>query len=385
MATLVKIPIKLAHVDEFKLADYRKGVVERKALELKREGKLELISEYDFDWATESGIGEWKAPITLQEGIDRYISKMNTLRRTNTMSMYINAFNHWVKFLKPNKSCESITTKDLTDFVVKYKTIDKITEKPIHSDTTINMNIRILRTLLYFLRDENEIKVPKTLKFKNALVECPINDSEIIYVTEPEFNMILEGEWCRLTNAKRDWYKKIFKLYWDLGLRLSEGFKGVLKGNYLYISKEVAKNGIARKVRVTSKQQDTILKLQAKYHEANLSQDHIRGYSKVFKKALRFFDFNESKHFHCLRHSYGIRRRIETNGNIIKIQKEMGHEDIASTQKYLRCDEAELIDDFPTYRRALEMLENGHLNTNSTTINSTKYDGLPTLTRGEMN
>ena len=45
-----QIPIKLAHVDEFKKADYRKGVVERKALELKREGKLELISEYDFGW-----------------------------------------------------------------------------------------------------------------------------------------------------------------------------------------------------------------------------------------------------------------------------------------------------------------------------------------------
>jgi len=380
-----QIPIKLAHKDEFKIAEHRKGIVERKALEFKREGKLHLIAEYEFDWETESGVSEWKSPITLQEGIDMYVKKMTTLRRSNTMKMYINSFNHWLKFLKPNKSCEAITTKDLTNFVIKYKAIDPKTDKPIHSDTTINMSLRNLRTLLYFLRDENEIIISTMLKFKNALIECPINDTEIIYITEPEFNMILEGEWCRLTNAKRDWYKKIFQLYWDLGLRLSEGFKGVIKGNYLYISKEDSKNGVARKVRVTPQQQDTIGKLQAKYFEANMSKNHIRGYSKMFKKALRFFDFDESKHFHCLRHSYGIRRRIETNGNIIKIQKEMGHEDIASTQKYLRCDEAELKDDFPTYRKVLDMLENGHLNINSTTIHSTMYDNIPTPNGREIN
>ena len=45
---------------------------------------------------------------------------------------------------------------------------------------------------------------------------------------------------CRLYSAKRDWYKEVFQLYWDLGIRLVEAFKGEIRGNYLYIPEDVA-------------------------------------------------------------------------------------------------------------------------------------------------
>ena len=312
--TKKQIPIKLAHKDEFKAAEYRKGVVERKALEFKR-------------------------------------------------------------------------TKDLTAFVVRFKRDEnKPKERGKHSDTTINMNLRNLRTFLIFLKDEKEIIIDfKEVKFKNALKECPINDTEPIYISEIEFDKIMSEEWCLLYYAKRDWYKEVFKLYWDLGIRLSEGFKGIIKDNYLHIPESVAKNGLSRDVYISTKQKIIIEKLQEKYFGSDMSKDHIKNYSKVFKKALRYCAIDDSKHFHSLRHSFGIRRRIETNGNIHQVQIEMGHKDIKSTMKYLRCDEKKLRYDFPTYRKVLDMLKNGHLNTNSTMDYSTMKNDVHTIHIGEIN
>ena len=376
--TTKQIPIKLAHKREFKKAEYRKGIVERKAFEFKLEGKLHLIKEYQWEWVTESKVAEWKKPLSLQEGIDKYLEKVSKLRRSTTIAMMENSLEHWTQHLGSSKVLEEISTKDLTAFVVRYK------ER--HSDTTINMNLRNLRTLLIFLNDEDEIKLDLTkVKFKNALKECPINDTEPIYISEVEFNQIMSEEWCLLHSSKREWYREVFQLYWDLGIRLSEGFKGVIQGNYLHITEEVAKNSLARDVRINSSQRATIEKLQAIYFESGMSDNHIDNYSKVFKKALRHCKIDDSKHFHSLRHSFGIRRRIETNGNIHQVQIEMGHKNIDSTMKYLRCDEKKLRDDFPTYRKVLDMLKNGHLNINSTTIHSTNLVDKHSIDRRQIN
>ena len=385
--TTKQIPIKLAHKDEFKKAEYRKGIVERKAFEFKLEGKLHLIKEYQWEWATESKVAEWKKPLSLQEGIDKYLQKVNRLRRSSTIAMMENSLEHWTRHLGSSKVVEEITTKDLTAFVVRFKKDDDNPEEiGKHSDTTINMNLRNLRTLLIFLNDEGEIQLNMSnVKFKNALKECPINDTEPIYISEVEFNQIMSEEWCLLHSSKREWYREIFQLYWDLGIRLSEGFKGVIQGNYLHITEEVAKNSLARDVRINSSQRATIEKLQAMYFESGMSNDHINNYSKVFKKALRHCKIDEEKHFHSLRHSYGIRRRIETNGNIHQVQIEMGHKSIDSTMKYLRFDPKKLRDEFPTYRKVLDMLKNGYLNTNSTTIYSTNSVDKQVVDRRQMN
>ena len=74
---------------------------------------------------------------------------------------------------------------------------------------------------------------------------------------------------------------------------------------------------------------------------------------------------------HCLRHSYALRRRIETNGNYQLVAKELGHQDPSCTLKYQRCNEEDLMDDFPSYKALLESLENGFENRSSTKISST--------------
>jgi len=354
-----QIPIKLAHIDEYDIAMYRKGIVETTAKQLKRDGQLHLIREYVFEWNSESGKPSFKKPITFEEGITKFIDKRNVSK--STMCMNINSLNHWNNYLSPTMSCMDIEIKHLLGFVNQHK--------ELRSDTSINMDLRTIRTMLLFLKDMGEINdIPS---FKRALKECPIDDEEPIYITEVEFIDIMKQDWCLLYTAKRDWYKEVFQLYWDLGVRLSEPFIGTIKGNYLEVPKEKAKNRSARSVRITPAQALTIKEMVRRWEDKGKTKDHIKNYSKVFKKALRHCNIDESKHLHSLRHSYALRRRLETNGNYQLVAKELGHKSAIVTEKYQRCDEKKLIDDFPSYKGIIESLENGAFNGTSTTNTST--------------
>ena len=137
-------------------------------------------------------------------------------------------------------------------------------------------------------------------------------------------------------------------------------------------------------MRITPEQALTIQELQRRYKE-NPTKDHIKNYSKVFKEALRHLDIDEEKHFHSLRHSFALRRRIETNGNYQKVAKELGHKRSDVTEKYQRCDEKKLMDDFPSYRSLLESLENGMINGMSPKKVSPKSYYTPHYAPREMN
>ena len=72
-----------------------------------------------------------------------------------------------------------------------------------------------------------------------------------------------------------------------------------------------------------------------------------------------------------------LRRRLETNGNYQLVAKELGHKSAIVTEKYQRCDEKKLKDDFPSYKAIIESLENGAFNGTSTTNTSTNSNYTP--------
>ena len=357
--TKKEIPIKLAPLEDYEKAIEYKDEVESVAYQLKRIGKLDSIKEYKFKWMSETGKAHFKKPIKFSEGCDKFIDKRKVAK--TTMCMNINSLNHWMNYLSPALFCQDIQVKHLIGFVSEHK--------DIRSDTSINMDLRAIRTMLLYLKDMGELKdVPS---FKRALKKCPINDQIPIPITEVEYIQIMKADWMRLYTHKRDWYKEVFELYWDIGVRLSEPFFSSIKGNYLCVPKDKAKNRKARDVRITPEQALTIKELQRGYKKKP-TIDHIKNYSKVFKKALRHCDIDESKHFHSLRHSYALRRRLETNGNYQKVAKEMGHNEVECTLKYQRCDERKLMDDFPSYKAIIQSLENGTINATSTRNTSTR-------------
>ena len=64
---------------------------------------------------------------------------------------------------------------------------------------------------------------------------------------------------------------------------------------------------------------------------------------------------NKDKHFHCLRHSFGARRIIETNGNIHLVRDEMGHSSVTVTERYTHLNRKRILDDFPSLKSSLKI------------------------------
>ena len=221
--TKEQVPVKLAHISKYDKAIHRKGEVENVAVQLKRDGQLYRFKDYQFTWMSKTGKAHFKKPITLAEGISKFIENRNVSE--NTMCMNINSFNHWMDNLSPTLLCKDLEVKHLIGFVNA--------NKHNRSDTSINIDLRTIRTMLLFLKDMGDIEgIPS---FKRALKACPINDEEPIYITEVEFNQIMATDWCLLYTAKRDWYKEVFHLYWDIGVRLSVPFFSTICGNWLDI------------------------------------------------------------------------------------------------------------------------------------------------------
>ena len=85
--------------------------------------------------------------------------------------------------------------------------------------------------------------------------------------------------------------------------------------------------------------------------------DSIKWYSKKFKQGLVQIGV-VNKHYHCLRHSFGARRIIETNGNIHLVRDEMGHSSVTVTERYTKLNRRRILDDFPSLKEEVELSQN---------------------------
>ena len=90
----------------------------------------------------------------------------------------------------------------------------------------------------------------------------------------------------------------------------------------------------------------------------------IRQYSRVFRKACDVIGVRKDISFHSLRHTYACIRRLQTNGNMALVRDELGHKNIATTERYCNIPIKRLQDDFPTYAKSAK-------NGNGTTLNGT--------------
>ena len=370
-----QIPFKLAHIDEPKLAFIRKNKVDAEFARLKQEGIAHEIVNATFKWNENYVEGGFVNDMTLREGYDFYQSKRNKSDKSKQMDYY--TIKHICSFLTDNKICNEINESDLEEYVKQMQFNGR-------SDTSINMDLRNLRAMLTYLKRHK--KITSIPCFKYALEDCPVNDNDPIYISEIEFAQIMDEDWMLLTTPKRDFYKKVFQMYWDLGLRLTEPFQSqiVFKGYDIFLCPPILKKGMQRKI-IISAEHALIIKEMQELYSKKPTYDHIKNYSKVFKKALRHCGISEVKHLHSLRHSYGIRRRIETNGNVQQVQAEMGHRTYKTTEKYQRCDITELKHDFPSLKNMIESMENDVNKVYSTTFTSTTLDTNSIISRRDVN
>ena len=56
--------------------------------------------------------------------------------------------------------------------------------------------------------------------------------------------------------------------------------------------------------------------------------------SRNFRKACDVIGVRKDISFHSLRHTYACIRRLQTNGNMALVRDELGHKNIATTERY---------------------------------------------------
>ena len=68
--------------------------------------------------------------------------------------------------------------------------------------------------------------------------------------------------------------------------------------------------------------------------------------TKVFLRAVREIDGDKTKfHFHCLRHTFAVRRCLQTR-DIYLVKQEMGHSSVTTTEIYAKFSLRRLEMDF---------------------------------------
>lgn len=307
-------------------AKKRNRIVEEYELEI-MEGE-----EVVFPWQKDGGKPLIKT-LKLSESINQFIDFQKNIKtnKVSTIALNIEALNYLLKCLS-DIPIETMTIQHTDQFVEYLKSIKK-TNGELTTKYTVNNRIRNFNTFINWLYERDLITK------KMIACQLVVDKSKPRYITEPVFNLVMNQN-----ISER--FLRMFKLHWETGMRLSESFYGEIKGEWYTIPAERAKNHRERSIRLNGEQIKTIAMIQNKWAE-NPTVHGIKWYSKKFKRQLKLVGV-DNRHFHCLRHSFGVRRILETNGNIHLVRDEMGHESVIVTEKYTRFDRKEIERDFPS-------------------------------------
>ena len=161
-------------------------------------------------------------------------------------------------------------------------------------------------------------------------------------LSQIEYQAIIELE------CLDDFYKRVFLLYRETGMRLNEPMISVLDGDWIDIP-NISKGRVGRNIQLDKTMQPIFNELNKWFtygygSRLKTPDDHI---SKMFKKSLRSIGASEDKHFHSLRHTFAVRRLIQGT-SIYDLKLLMGHSSVTTTEVYSNMNLKRVSQDFPT-------------------------------------
>ena len=292
-----------------------------------KSGIIDNINEY-FPWLNCAG----KSRIvgyTLEKALSEYLIylKNNGAKKT-TIERASYCLQNLLTVLGRDFCIETISPASIETFKSYY--IKKLT------DNGININLTRIRAFINWCADVKEI-IPK--KPKVTFIRVPKKHPS--YLTEENLKYIIKSDGISAHN------KKVYKMYWETGMRLREPFKGRVEGEWLIIEPEDSKTGILREIHLQPHHIDTIQEMQKRLKESSKTFMNFSGYySKLFKKVMRKMG-RPHLHFHNLRDTFAIMRYLETR-DIYQVSKELGHSTVKVTEKYTTFNTRKLEEDFPS-------------------------------------
>ena len=305
----------------------RVNAMERMSVVNKVEGDIKQGMEFSFPWLDSTSTVTKVKRFTLKDASDQWLIKRKKLRKT-TLTINRQSLGYLIDCLGKNKPIELIINTNIDEF------IEYLESKGL-SATSINIHLRSVKAMFrYWLKRERINKMP-------LIEQLSIRKTEPNYITDTEFHNIMQIEWLD------SFYKRVFLLYRESGMRLREPMMSLLEIDWLDIPNE-SKGKVGRNIELDSALQAIFIDYKEWLDNGYGSRlkdpgDHI---SKMFKKALVAVGANDSKHFHSLRHTFAVRRLIQGT-SIYDLKLLMGHSSVTTTEQYSNMNLKRVSQDFP--------------------------------------
>ena len=290
--------------------------------------ELEIINgmEVVFPWISKDTNVQIK-PFTVEEACFSWMKKRKEIRN-NTRIINQKSLDYFISFFGKNKPIDNISNSIIIEF------IDFLESKGL-KPSSINIHLRTIKTMFrYWLKMEKVNKIP-------LIEQLKVKKKEPIYITDEEFQKIVNLEWLD------NFYKRIFLLYRDTGMRLREPVFSSLDGSWIDIPSQ-SKSGIERNIELEDYLKPIFIEYKDWLTEGygstlNDIGDHI---SKMFKKALNSIGADDNKHFHSLRHTFAVRSLIK-GLSIYNLKLLMGHSSVTTTEVYSNMNLKRVAQHFP--------------------------------------
>jgi integrase len=311
-----------------------KGIAQLRLREVEKlESDVMNGDKIAWSWKEDDVVKSHIVLETLSDGIKKFLERSKSLRKA-TIESNAESLEHLKSALGdiPLMQLKKGSGLEFRKYLEAYQFAGRNIKK-----NTINNRIRSANTFFKFLKDNEHIDIDISIK------QVTTEKGEPTYFSESEWDRIINYE--KLTNR----YRRAYKMYYELGFRLSMPFKGRIEGNVFICPANVMKMHRDFKCIVNQEQKDTILMMQQLYAD-NPTKDAIKWYSKKFAKVLKALGI-ECRVFHSIRHTFGLRRCIQ-GINLWQVRDEMGHDKLASTEIYTRVFRPDIEAHFPKLIKA---------------------------------
>ena len=181
----------------------------------KVEGDIKQGMEFSFPWLSNFAKTKVKR-FTIKEAVDQWLLKRKGKVANSTLDLNEDGLNYFLKFMGNANPIETISTSSAKQF------IDWLEGRGL-SKASINIHLRTIKSMFrYYLNVGRLSSVPHIQQLR-------IPKTEPIYITDNEFQSIMELDWLD------GFYKRVFLMYRETGMRLNEPMISVLDGDWIDI------------------------------------------------------------------------------------------------------------------------------------------------------
>ena len=329
-----------------------------------------------FPWLNNEGTSTL-TKLSLSHIIPEYLAYKKSKVRAETVrrdKCSLNQLCEFVGYTKP------VAELDCFDIEGSKGLIQHLKSKG-YSNNGINISLRHLRAFFNYC-----YKKAKVIKEPIQFDMLPKSAQEY-YIDEHQIKAIhdyIDDE----DNGIDSFFKRCYIFYEKTGCRATEPLLGELYGDWLYIDASKSKGKNLRKIHLSEELKAILLEMQAfrdKYVAMKSPDPNNMARALISKRLFKIttalkFDTNRKISVKSFRHHYGIRRVYETNGNIFQVAMEMGHKSTNTTLHYLRFQQDEIKQYFPSLIPIIDNVVNSNKNSiRGTNIRGTEYSNVTKL------